>query len=429
MRTAPKGRAHFRPLLLALLLAGCGAHLPPQQAAAPQPRAAAGQTPPAIAAAPAPPEAPASPMLAELDAAELDAAADDALALYGPCWPRYAARARLVLGPVLHALEEEGAPRELVWVALVESGFSPYALSHAGALGLWQLMPGTARVLGLRTRRDWNPRRALVPSTHAAARYLLALRARFGNWPLALAAYHMGPGALARTLARAPWTPADGLAALPVREITRRYVRLILGLVRAEATDRLVLPEPEPTTLVRLDPPVDLLRLARLLDWDAGELFMLNPGLEHAQALAPIRLRVPEALAPLVAEAAPRARPKTLAVVVRPGDTLWSLARRVHAPLRLLRALNPGLSPRRLRPGMRVRVPARRDLAFAAPRVNPLVARGRRIRYVVRRGDTLWTIARRFGVRPEAIARMNGRRLEGVLRPGEALLIVAPPSG
>lgn len=416
---------------LALALAACAKHAAlPSAPPAPPPQAVVAEPPVQAQESPLPaPEPPRPELLAGLDMGELDEAAREALALYAPHWPRYAARARLVLGPVLEALAEEGAPRELIWVALVESGFSPYALSHAGALGLWQLMPGTARVLGLRPRRDWNPRRALVPSTHAAARYLLALRARFGSWPLALAAYHMGPGALARALREMPWQPEDGLAALPVPPATARYVRLILGLVQAEAEGRIALPEPVPTTSVRLAPPVDLVRLAEAAGWDTEELFLLNPGLEQAQLLEPFALRVPAAIAPLVRQAADRARPATLAVVVQRGDTLWGIARRAHVPLRLLLALNPGLNAQALRPGMRVRVPARGELALAALRPNPLVARGRRIRYVVRPGDTLWAIARRFGTTPHAIARMNGRRPEALLRPGETLLILARPSG
>ncbi len=414
-------------LALVLWLAGCSAKLPPPSSETPQPPQATAI--PRAAPAPIPAPAPSSPLFAGLSQAELEAAAQEALAAYAPAWPRLAARARLVLGPIWQALAEEGAPRDLVWVVCVESGFSPYALSHAGALGLWQLMPRTARALGLHPRRDWNPRRALEASTHAAARYLLMLRARFGNWPLALAAYHMGPAALARRLARKPWRPEDGLALLPVPARTAIYVRRILGLVYAEATGKLRLPKPVATAWVELAPPVDLVRLAEEAGWSVEELFMLNPGLEFAETFSPLRLRVPEALVPLVLEAARRARPQTVQVVVRRGDTLWTIAKRAHAPLRLVRALNPGLSPRRLRIGMRVRVPARANLAFAAPRPNPLVARGRRIRYVVRPGDTLWSIARRFGVRPETIARMNGRRPEAVLRPGDTLWILARPSG
>lgn len=123
-----------------------------------------------------------------------------------------------------------GVPGELVWLAEVESGFNPTAVSPAGARGLFQLMPATARELGLRTLLP-DERTNPVKSAGAAARLLRGLHARFGDWPLALAAYNAGAGRVQRTLERQKARTFAGIASsLPVE--TRMYVPKVLAVLR-----------------------------------------------------------------------------------------------------------------------------------------------------------------------------------------------------
>lgn len=132
-----------------------------------------------------------------------------------------------VLKPVFAAT---GLPTALVWVAEVESGLNPSARSPSGACGLYQLMPDTAKRLGLSTFLP-DERTDPAKSASAAASYLHELHTRFGSWPLALAAYNAGEGRVQRTLAQHHATTyADIASALPAE--TRLYVPKILATIQ-----------------------------------------------------------------------------------------------------------------------------------------------------------------------------------------------------
>jgi membrane-bound lytic murein transglycosylase D len=134
------------------------------------------------------------------------------------------------LAPVIRrSFTTERTPTEMLWLAEVESTFNPSARSPVGAMGLFQLMPATAQSLGLST---WMPDERTVPdkSAGAAARYLRSLYVKFGDWPLALAAYNAGEGRVRRTLqAQKAKGFAEISTSLPVE--TRLYVPKVLAMV------------------------------------------------------------------------------------------------------------------------------------------------------------------------------------------------------
>ena len=137
---------------------------------------------------------------------------------------------RPLLDPVF---QSEGIPVELASVVVVESGGRPNALSPKGALGLWQLMPDTARRYGLEVNSANDERLDAVKSTRAAARYLRDLYQQFGSWPLAIAAYNAGEDALQRAVrhaASSDFLQLSNLRLLP--QETRNYVPAVLSVMQ-----------------------------------------------------------------------------------------------------------------------------------------------------------------------------------------------------
>lgn len=195
-------------------------------------------------------------------------------------WEVHAALARIVDSPrrrtlVRAALERSGAfapqilaalaarrmPRALVALPLLESAYSEVAVSKAGAVGLWQLMPATAKKLGLTVTPAYDERRNPERATEVALDHLAHLYSRFGSWDLALAAYDRGEPGVKRALRRSGvadyWSLVD-LRALP--EETRTYVPSLLALaVIFENAERFGLdgPRAAPRSIALLDVPVD----------------------------------------------------------------------------------------------------------------------------------------------------------------------------
>jgi len=144
-------------------------------------------------------------------------------------WLRRSGRYRSV---ITRALEQRDLPRDLLSIVFVESGFWPTAVSSAGAVGLWQFMPQTAKAYGLSVERDYDERQSIFQATNAAADHLSDLFARFQSWDLALAAYNLGYGSLSDRLQQYGvddfWSLAQIPDALPKE--TELYVPKVLAV-------------------------------------------------------------------------------------------------------------------------------------------------------------------------------------------------------
>jgi len=184
-------------------------------------------------------------------------------------------------------LEKEGVPPELAYLPLIESGFREHAVSRAGAVGPWQLIPGTGRRYGLRIDRYVDERRDPVKSTQAAARYLKDLHDMFGDWHLSLAAYNTGEGNISRILEKGRagdfWEMSDRGY---LHQETEDYVPEFLAALHiAETPEAYGFEAPAQETLhydlVKVKRPLQLDTVARLSGSSPGEIKELNPALHR----------------------------------------------------------------------------------------------------------------------------------------------------
>ncbi|MDQ7003631.1 MAG: LysM peptidoglycan-binding domain-containing protein [Ghiorsea sp.] len=373
---------------------------------------------------------PTSAFLSDLITSDLEIIQVEARRLSLNHWSSIDKRAQATRHRVVQTLHDAGVPEELAFVPVAESGYNPYALSPVGALGLWQLMPLTAIELGALHRHGLDGRRHVEQSTLAAAKYFIKLHQRFNSWPLALAAYNLGPWGVQRRLNKSPWQPSMGLNAMPFPAETRHYVKQILGMILLHQQGEITFSKPIQTMDFQVDPPIDLTQLESIAGLDKNQLFRLNPELDYQHYLKrPVTLHLPQQAIDNIATALNKDpdifKPKFISVKISQGDSLWKIARQYHTSIAYLRKLNPQLK-NTLSIGKRITVPASQTLATAASaKANPLLANGRRIRYKVRSGDSLWTIAKRFGTSTRNIARINQISINKLLRPGDRLWIVA----
>lgn len=317
------------------------------------------------------------------------------------------------------ALRKEGLPQDLIYLAAAESAFNPFALSRAGAKGIWQLMLGRAVEYGLKRDRWVDEREDPVKSTQAAVRHLKDLYQMFGDWYLAMAAYNSGPVAVQKAIEKTGyadfWT-LHKLRALPVE--TENHVPIVLAIAIIAKDPKAYGFEVEPDPPIETDEvvassPTDLRLIAQLIDRPVEELIRLNPGLLRWTTPAndpDYVLRLPKgtgaALEEAIAAIPPDKRIWWRAHKVEEGDTLASVARKFGVtPVVLARAnsLEPGTP---LDEGTRLVLPMAPGRESSLARVRERGPR-RPIYYKVKPGDTLDRIADRFDVTPYQIRRWN----------------------
>ncbi|MFN3594193.1 MAG: transglycosylase SLT domain-containing protein [Thiobacillaceae bacterium] len=197
-------------------------------------------------------------------------------------------RSRPYLYHIVEEVERRGMPMEVALLPLIESAFNPMAESPKKAAGIWQFIPATGRVFGLKQNPWYDGRRDVLAATRAALDYLQTLHRQFGSWELALAAYNCGEGCLARAIAR---NRARGLstayAALPLPTETRHYVPKLLAvrnLVQDPENSGLALQaiDNEPYFVqVKLTQPMPVRQVARLADISLEEFLALNPAFQR----------------------------------------------------------------------------------------------------------------------------------------------------
>jgi membrane-bound lytic murein transglycosylase D len=292
------------------------------------------------------------------------------------------------LGMILPVFRSRGLPDELAYTAMIESGFNPRAVSRVGAKGLWQFMAPTARLYGLRVDRWVDERLDPEKSTVAAAAYLRDLHTRYGSWELAQAAYNAGAVTVDRAVRKTGSTDFWTLARTKLlKRETKDFVPAIHACVvigrdpgqygfESKATP--IWPEFE---LVSMPPGTDLKKVAATSGVPLQELRALNPTLIRGVTPPgkPWDVRVPSGTRESVMAALThRKKPVQMASagrrtsgsaeihIVRPRDTVASIAKQYGVSVGNVVRWNNLDSGDAIRPGDRLRVTAQSPSAEPA---------------------------------------------------------------
>jgi membrane-bound lytic murein transglycosylase D len=356
-------------------------------------------------------------------------------------WLRKMGRYRAIIE---RKLDDQGLPRDLIYLAMIESGFDPGATSLKSAGGVWQFIPGAARAYGLEVSHWVDARRDPERAAEAAARLLKDLYVRFGSWPLAFAAYNAGYGAILRSIARFNtndfWELARHEAGLPWE--TSLYVPKILAAaivghnLKAFGFANIAQDPPWEFDRVEVSSGISFTALARAAGARPDVIEDLNP--EYTSGRIPpdrstVVLRVPLGSANLFAKAASDARSgeKLQPVVLRFGETLDDVAKARGCSVRELKRINAVTDTAELRGGMTILVPMRSapstpavsgdstdDTILVAVPDRVFGSQGReRVFYRTRDGDTLADIAAVFDVTADNIVEWNNIDPEAKLQP------------
>ncbi len=340
-------------------------------------------------------------------------------------------------------------PMEFALLPIVESAFDPFAYSHSRASGLWQFIPSTARLYGLKIDWWYDGRRDVRTSTRAAITYLSYLNTLFdGDWLLALAAYNSGQGNV-RSSIRKSSLPDDQISfwTLDLLRETRSYVPRLLAISEIIAKPEqygISLPEiPNQPYWEAIDirGQLDLNKAAAMAGINSRSLYTLNPGYNqwatHPDGPHELLIPVPSAEKFRIAldSLSPAERVAWHRHQILPGESLGVIAQRFNTTVRTLKSIND-INGSMIRAGDSLLIPVeaagttydmtstarleKRQQAIeqakgSAPLLHKVVA-----------GDSLWEISRKYNVNMRELARWNGMGTRSRLYPGTTLKVFAP---
>lgn len=357
---------------------------------------------------------------------------------------RVVERAEPFLHFILNEAEKRNMPTELVLLPVVESAYQAFAYSHGRAAGIWQFIPSTGKIYGLKQNWWYDGRRDVYASTMAAFDYLESLHREFkGDWLHALAAYNSGSGTVRRAIRnnQKRGKPTD-FWNLDLPRETRAYVPKLLALKRLVDT-----PEEYGITLncvadipyfevVDTESQLDLAMAAEMAGLELDELYRLNPAFNHwaTDPFGPHHLLIPVNHADVfktnLAMIPEDERIKWKRHRIREGETLSHIADRYSVSVASLKRHN-NLDSQIIRAGRHLVIPvASRSLsdynltAYQRKKTLQNINRqGHKVTHIVQPGDTFWDLSRKYKVSTHKIARWNGMAVRDPLRTGQKLVI------
>ena len=321
---------------------------------------------------------------------------------------------------IVDELKNAGLPEELSWLPLIESGYKVNALSKARALGLWQFIPSTGYKFGLKRNTYVDNRLDPSKSTQAAIAYLKELHQIFGDWSTVLAAYNCGEGRVLRVIRSQNINYLDNFWDLyqKLPRETARYVPRFIATLH-------IMKDPAKYGLdtADLDPPIQyetttiskrvhLKQVAKAINVSQATLKTLNPELRYEiTPPEPYSLKVPPgtsstlltALANIPAYRPPQ--PKYVYHRVRRGETVSTIANRYHTSVSRIARANHLNRRYTIVVGKNLKIPVKGSTVVPSSKSRKRVVAT--THHKVRKGDSLWNIARRYGTTVNDILRLN----------------------
>jgi len=360
---------------------------------------------------------------------------------------RVAKRGERYLFHIVDEIEARGLPMELALLPIVESAFDPFAYSHGRASGIWQFIPGTGKMFGLKQNWWYDGRRDITASTDAALRYLDRLHKRFDDdWMLALASYNSGSGNVSKSMRknRKKGKPTDFWNLALPRE-TEAYVPKLIALA-------ILINNPEDYGLtlhsipnkpyfakVETHAQIDLAQAAELAELDMDAFYHLNPAFNRwaTDPDGPHSLLVPIANEAIftqkLSEIPKEERVTWERYTIRNGDSLSTIASQYDISVQSLKTIN-NIRGSTIRAGKTLMVPvATAGTDFYSQSLEQRLAHrqnmsgrsetGTRVNHKVTSGESLWTIAKHYNVSTRKIARWNNMAPKDPIHPGQKLAI------
>ncbi len=333
-------------------------------------------------------------------------------------------------------LVKMGLPKEVFYLAFIESGFDNHAYSASHACGPWQFIASTARRYGLKIDYWVDERRDPELATKAAARYLSDLYNQFQDWYLAAAAYNAGDGIIARAIKKCKTKNFWKLVKRArIKRETKYYVpKWLATIIIAKNPKKYGFSDPPslPWTYEKVETPglVDISYLAQKTHIKLSKLRHLNPALKTVFSPPyPYFLRVPREKKDIVIaylqeqEEIREVFSHFRTYCVKSGDSLWKIAKRFRKNINFIAKLNNLSYPYLIHPGQKLIIP------YGEPQKQVYTERDKKtgrlqVVYTVKSGDSLWKIAKRFNICVERLKQIN--KISGILHPGDQLIIPLP---
>lgn len=356
---------------------------------------------------------------------------------------RVAKRAEPYLYHIVEQIEQKQLPMELALLPIVESAYDPFAYSQGRAAGIWQFIPSTGKEMGLNQNWWYDGRRDIKASTEAALRYLEQLKEALNDdWLLGLAAYNSGQRRVERAI---QYNHKRGknvdFWSLRLPRETRSYVPKLIAVTKIMANpgaykiDLPSLPNEPYFGSVKTGGQIDLAQAAELAGIDIEAIYLLNPAYNRwatspdgkHELLLPITQvqQFEQALSSLNNDK----RVQWERYKIKSGDSLIRIAQKFNTKAKIIREVN-GLRNNTIRAGSTLLIPtASAPLEAYSLSADQRLAkkqnhkRGVRSDYMVRPGDSFWSIARNYRVTTTQLASWNGLSTRDTIHPGQKLVI------